>query len=252
MTRADRAVLTLALLLLLGAFVVPRAILWLDPVADNVHRAHFELLHGDYNALTSSLWTDANDAPLPFQFPPRPGDPLPPPVASRSVGGVQRDVAYASHPALPRDRWGNRWILVVRFSDDGMFLYHVAIYSSGPNGRFEWGMADDIYVGPERKTFKRNWWPLAVIAGAIALPYLSMRLLRLPRSDSLAKELSVTSLIAVGPVAAALVVIVLGFSSLDSLPIGWGVVSPRFVVFFTVAFVVWLLILGARLKLKAP
>src|SRR5579883_384143 len=241
MTRADRVVLALAVLLLLGAFVVPRAILWFDPVADNRHRLYFDVLkRGD--VMASGVWVGQDDG-----HSRRDGDEAP--IASRVVMFRWHEVVYHSARALPRDRWGSRWQLVVRLNtgghgDTGKYR----IYSVGPNGRFEWGEGDDIDVTPGGTLFELNWWPLAVLAGIVGLPYLSLRMLRIPRRQTLLGEACITSLIALGPVALAFVVVVLGFTALDSLPLGWGVLPPRYVVFFTVAFAIWLLALRTRLR----
>jgi len=237
-----------AVLLLLGAFVVPRAILWFDPVEDNRHRLDVDFLERG-PVMEPGLWVGHDEGA--FSHKGGAG-----PIMSRFVEGpsARWEAAWQSAASLPRDRWGNRWWLLHRteslLGDVGMG--DIRIYSAGPNGRFEWGEGDDIEVTPGGTLFELNWWPLAVLAGLVALPYLSIRMQRLPRRKTLVREACIASLAALGPVTLAFVVVVLGFTALDSLPLGWGVLPPRFVVFFTVAFVVWLLILGARLRLKAP
>ncbi len=226
----------MVVLLLLGAFVVPRAILWLDPVEDNRHRLYFDFLARG-PAMQLGLWVGEDDGAYC-------------PITSRVCGGANstKETVWQSAAKRPRDKWGNRWQLVM--SQQGCSLDGIAyrIYSSGPNGRFEWGEGDDIDVTSGGMLFELNWWPLAVLAGLVALPYLSIRMLRLPRRRTLVGEACIASLTALAPVALAFVVVVLGFTALDSLPLGWGVLPPRYVVFFTVAFALWLLALRSRLR----
>ena len=137
LTRLDRGVLALVLLLLLLAFVVPRVLLLMDPVADTRTRAEIDLLAGPASGLRA-LWTDAHDVPLPVLYPYSVPRRDAAPLTSRVVADGQLDVVYQSDPPLPRDRWGNRWYLVASLrAESGALLSGPKIYSAGPNGRFE-------------------------------------------------------------------------------------------------------------------
>ena len=90
MNATDRTVLALALLVVVGAFTVPRALLWFDPEGDNRKRYYYDLTqeHAGSSRITFSLWTDRDDAPLPPGFPAYQlgeGKLAPPAFATRSM-----------------------------------------------------------------------------------------------------------------------------------------------------------------------
>lgn len=267
MNRTDRLVLAVGLILVLGTFLVPRVLFWLDPDADNRARYRFDVLEGDPFGPTKPIWCDANGIALPAEQPipsaiflgaanAEDSALVPPPFLRRPAPAHarQHEVVYQSLPEVPRDRWGNRWQLVVTLVqlDTGRLVEdHSVVYSCGPNGRFDWGQGDDIRVDTGG-TWSRIWTPLAVLGGLIAFPYASLRVARKARARTLPGEVLLTSLVALAPIAIAYVVIVIGFPHLDQLPIGWGIVPPGYAVFFTAALIIWFAIFRIRVRRSAP
>jgi hypothetical protein len=250
MTTADRVVVVVAVLLLAGADLGPRAVFWCDPVLDNRSRYRFELIQGEF------WWTDARDEVI-GEFPT--GRSLRKPVAVRSLppgeeSGTRTQVFYESGPVLPRDRWGHRWCVCLNLIDRGdgkgpipdLSGEWIRFYSAGPDGKFDWGEGDDIEVNTGDE-LPRTWWPLAVLAGVVAIPYSSIRVARLPRSPSIAGELIRASGASIGPIVLAYFVVANGFPELDVAP-SFVLVPGPVAVFFTASFIIWLAIFLFRLR----
>jgi hypothetical protein len=229
-TTVDRVVVVVAVLLLAGVDLVPRVVFWVDPELDNRSRYHLELEPEDRGL--ADPW--CSSVPLERTL-------LRLPDGTREV----YEVAHESGPWHPFDRWGRPWVMVSTHLADKTTIRE-RVYSSGPNGRFEWGEGDDIEV-LDGTYYSRTWWPLAVLAGVVAIPYFSIRVARLPRSPSVIGELIRASGASVAPIVLAYFVIALGFPELDVAP-SFVLVPGRVAVFFTASFIIWLAILLFRLR----
>jgi hypothetical protein len=137
-------------------------------------------------------WESNIDSPLHFELP------------SKSPS-TRRGAAFPSEPSEYTDLWGRSWILVVIYQDQGQRhdLEHVLVFSSGADGRFEWGAGDDFVVYPDQLYFafqpKTTLAIAAVVAAFIFFPYLALRLLLSPRSERQRVEALRAALIALPP-----------------------------------------------------
>jgi hypothetical protein len=208
----------------------------------------------------------------------RPDSRLPPPVHEAPLDAsadaedepLLRHAAYASRSDVPRDPWGQPWLLVIDYVElrGGQYRARpeLEVRSAGPDGRFEWG-ADDVVVGPLfPSSFKLRdgierpvdvpfdtqplWALLALSLGGL---WLSAVGLTAPRARSLGRELGLATCAAVFP---GLVVFGCAHDArLDQvLPVadGWLLVSPRVAVALSVVLLLWGAVLVRRLRRPLP
>jgi hypothetical protein len=236
-------VLALLLFVCLG---VPRLLLWSDPLGDNLVRFHEDVMGGDlfFDEYEGTLWRDAAGQPLPAGTMLQLSGVLEPaPVMLQEVAlddpftlslwqgrsppglvRVQR-VAYLADPALPRDRWGRRWLLSfvrVEFATgDWGWEGGGEFFSTGENGRFEWGDGDDHHVWGSwsGSTPPRHWFPIFLVFGVpLAVVHAAGRALRQAPGRDPVREGLVAVFVA-APVWGLLLLLKLGFPMLDQAPL---------------------------------
>jgi hypothetical protein len=258
-TTADRVVVAVVLVLIAGIWLGPRITWLLDPSRDNLRRFHRDMVEaGGLFGGPNPLWCDAGDHPLSPRFPlywyRRKGEPVPAAIATRTlpVATGAREFAYEALPSLPRDRWGNRWILVITALEspqrDGQGAWSARYYSAGLNGTFEWGDGDDIELVVVPYDQVLAWWPLAVLASVVAVSYFFVRVARLPRGATFTRELVRVSVGSVVPIVLAFFFIAANGRWLDRLTPSFVLVPGWLAVFLGASFIIWLAIFVFRLR----
>jgi hypothetical protein len=186
---------------------------------------------------------------------------------------VSHRAAYASGPDVPKDPWGNPWYLVIDYIEDKGTHYRLTphgdglrVYSAGPDGKFEFGKGDDIYVEPlfhssyhMRGGIQRpldvpwEYEPVFVdLAVLVAWCWATWRGWRAARSPALGVEALWTTLAASLPGAFAYAVA----SSLGLGPLSaeqpWMLVGPHVAAGLTAAGVVWAFVFWRRHARELP
>lgn len=164
-----------------------------------------------------------------------PGGRAPVPALRRE--GTPPSCGYESH--LPGDGWGKPWILAAPESGAGR------VYSSGPDGRFEWGEGDDIDVDypPDPPD------PRLLGAGLlVGLTWVSFRLGLRPRSASMATEVVIATLMTLAPAGILTWVVLSGGLSFVPVDDRLLLVDSRTALLGSGIALTWGLALGVRLS----
>lgn len=241
LSRSDRLVLGLVLLLVAACFGVPRALYLVHPEADNLarFRAFLDETGDFFPSSTHWAWEDQRGEALPAW-----------PLGRCGVAVAGGD--------LPRDRWGEPWRLIVDQERPGplggLFNPRVSYFSAGPDRRFEGGQGDDLLVCPRASgvEFRLAWFPLLWLAGLIAFPYLSGRMALLPRSRSTRAELVRATAMAVAPVACVWLLLRDAIEETATDRLTWVLVSPGTAALLTTSLFAWGACLANRLVRPVP
>lgn len=222
---------------LLGLAAASWLVPWVERLPPGVRARHrwwvVALEDGARPRPWSTLFVDATGAPVETLWPGRVGYAtvgglaVPQPLAQVEGGPAEgqawtwRRAVHASATPCPADPWGHPWLLQLVVLLPGQKRLDdrtVAVWSAGPDGRWEWGTGDDVLIGPLEPTafHVENGvtrpadvpfdvrWPLALAALAGGWGWLAWHAWRASRSPRLGVEVPRVLLLG-GPPGVALV-----------------------------------------------